>query len=226
MNTSNIIILSIVYLVGIVLLLIFNELNYRRFKIKGEITRKFAHFTTTLAVVPFPYVFTSHWYVLVLAFFFFVALLVTQHSKYLNSIHDIDRKSVGSYLLPASIYITFLISFKLNNKFIFILPMLILAVCDPMAAIIGMSIRKKNGKIRIFGITTNKTYMGSGTFLVTSFIITLIALYFHRDVFDLKTFWLASLIAITSTLAELFSWRGSDNLSIPMSVVAVLVSFL
>jgi len=226
MNTSNIIILSIVYLLGIVLLLIFNELNYRRFKIKGEITRKFAHFTTTLAVVPFPYVFTSHWYVLVLAFFFFVALLVTQHSKYLNSIHDIDRKSVGSYLLPASIYITFLISFKLNNKFIFILPMLILAVCDPMAAIIGMSIRKKNGKIRIFGITTNKTYMGSGTFLVTSFIITLIALYFHRDVFDLKTFWLASLIAITSTLAELFSWRGSDNLSIPMSVVAVLVSFL
>ncbi|MBT6765982.1 MAG: phosphatidate cytidylyltransferase, partial [Prolixibacteraceae bacterium] len=53
----NIIVLSLVYLVGISLLLVFNELNYRRLKVKGEFTRKFAHFTSTLAVVPFPYIF-------------------------------------------------------------------------------------------------------------------------------------------------------------------------
>ena len=84
------------------------------------ITRKFAHFTTTLAVVPFPYVFTSHWYILILAIFFFAALFITQHAKQLKSIHDINRKSIGSYLLPLSIYITFLVSFKLDNKFVFI----------------------------------------------------------------------------------------------------------
>ncbi|MGV8139395.1 MAG: diacylglycerol/polyprenol kinase family protein [Mangrovibacterium sp.] len=222
----NTVVLAFVYLLGIGILLIFNELNYRRLKVKGEITRKFAHFTATLATVPFPYIFSSHWYVLILAAIFFVVLFATQYGKQLKSIHDIERKSVGSYLLPFSIYIAFLISCLLNNKFVYILPMLILAVCDPMAAILGMSTKKNNGKINLFGIKTTKTVIGSCAFLVTSFIISLIALYFHRGVFDLKTFWLAMTVSLAGTLAELFSWRGSDNLSIPIAVITVLVLFL
>ena len=223
---NNIVVLSFIYLIGIIILLTFNELNYRRLNVKGEITRKFAHFAATLATVPFPYIFPSHWYILVLAFIFFLVLFVTQYSKQLKSIHDIKRKSIGSYLLPLSIYITFFISIKLQSKFIYILPMLILAVCDPMAAILGMNTKKKNGKIKLFGLKTEKTRIGSAAFFITSFVISIIALYFHRITFDLKTFWLALAIAITSTLAELFSWRGSDNLSIPLSVVLILVLFM
>ncbi len=222
----NIIVLSFIYLIGIAILLVFNELNYRRLKIKGEITRKFAHFTATLAVVPFPYIFPSHWYVLVLATIFFGVLYFSQFSKQLNSIHDIERKSVGSYLLPASIYLTFLISDLTDNKFIFILPMLILAICDPMASILGMNITNYNGKIKIFGHKLPKTYLGTGAFFVSSFVISVIAFYFHFKLFDLKTFWLTLLIAVTGTLAELISWRGSDNLTIPLSVVLVLILFL
>lgn len=223
---TNIIVLSFVYLTGISLLLIFNELNYRRLKVKGEFTRKFAHFTSTLAVVPFPYIFPSHWYVLALASVFFAVLFITHQIKELKSIHDIERKSMGSYLLPLSIYITFLISDLSDNKFIFILPMLILAVSDPMASILGINIVNYNGKIKIFGHKLAKTYLGSGAFLVSSFIISVIAFYFHFKVFDLKTFWLSLTIAVVGTLAELISWRGSDNLTIPLSVVLVLVLFL
>jgi dolichol kinase len=223
---GNTITLSIVYFVAIILLLGFNELNYRRLNVKGEITRKFAHFTATVAVVPFPYIFSSHWYVLVLAFIFFVALFVTQYSKQLKSIHDIERKSIGSYLLPAAIYFTFLISNLLDNKFIYILPMLILGICDPMAAIVGMGMKKNNHQIKLFGVATGKSIFGSGAFLFTSFIISLIALYFHRGLFDFKTFWLAAVIAVISSLAELISWRGSDNLTIPVSVAFGLLLLL
>ena len=223
---GNIVVLSFLYLVGIVLLLVFNELNYRRLNLKGEFTRKFAHFAATLAVVPFPYIFPSHWYVLVLAFLFFAVLFITQYSKQLKSIHDIERKSVGSYLLPLSIYITFLISSLLENKFIFILPMLILAVCDPMAAILGINVKNYNGRVVLFGHKFDKTWLGSGAFLITSFVISIIAFYFHFQVFDLQTFWLALAIAVVSTLSEFFSWRGSDNLSIPLSVMLVLVLFM
>lgn len=222
----NIIVLSFLYLIGIGILLVFNELNYRRLKIEGEITRKFAHFAATLAVVPFPYIFPSHWYVLVLAAIFFGVLFFSQFSKQLNSIHGIERKSVGSYLLPVSIYLTFLISDLSDNKFIFILPMLILAVSDPMAAILGINIVNYNGKIKVFGHKLQKTYLGTGAFFVSSFVISVIAFYFHFQLFDLKTFWLTLLIAVTGTLAELISWRGSDNLTIPLSVVLVLVLFL
>ncbi|WP_346863130.1 phosphatidate cytidylyltransferase [uncultured Draconibacterium sp.] len=222
----NTIILSFVYLVGISLLLIFNELNYRRLKVKGEFTRKFAHFTATLAVVPFPYIFSSHWYVLILASVFFAVLFITHQIKQLKSIHDIERESMGSYLLPLSIYITFLISDLSDNKFVFILPMLILAISDPMASILGTNIENYNGKIKVFGRKLAKTYLGSGAFLVSGFIISVIAFYFHFKVFDLKTFWLSITIAITGTFAELISWRGSDNLTIPLSVVLILILFL
>jgi dolichol kinase len=104
--------------------------------------------------------------------------------------------------------------------------MLILGICDPMAAILGINIKNYNGRIKLFGHKFQKTWLGSGAFLVTSFLISLIALYFHLAVFDLKTFCLALLIAVTSMLGELFSWRGSDNLTIPLSVVLILVLFL
>ncbi len=222
----NIIVLSAFYAIGIGILLLFGEINYRRLKVKGEITRKFAHFSSTLAVVPFPYLFASHWYVLILALLFFMVLFFSRRGKQLKSIHDIERKSVGSYLLPLSIYITFLISFLLENKFVYILPMLILAICDPMAAILGINFTNGKSKIKILGHKLNKTWLGSGGFLVTSFIISIIALYFYREVVDLKSFWLALVVASVSTLAELISWRGSDNLTIPLSVVLILVLFL
>ena len=223
---GNTIILSFIYLIGIGLLLIFNELVYRRFHPTGEITRKFAHFASVLATVPFPYIFPSHWYILVLALLFAGILFFTRNGKQLKSIHDVKRKSIGSYLLPLSIYIVFLISNLTNNKFIYILPMLILAISDPMAAILGINIKAYNGRIKLFGKKLNKTWLGSGAFLVSSFVISLIALYFHRGIFDLKAFWLALTIGIVTTLAELISWRGSDNISIPLSAVAILVLFL
>jgi len=223
---NNQITVAILYLFAISFLLVFNELIYRRLGLKGEITRKFAHFTATLSTVTFPYLFTDHWYVMVLAVAFFVILFISRNGTQLKSIHDIERKSVGSYLLPLSIYLTFLISNLLDNKFLYILPIIILAVCDPMAGILGINIKKNNHKIEIMGIETKKTILGSGSFLLSSFIISIIALYFNRMAFDFKTFWLALAISVVATGAELLSWRGSDNLFIPMSVIAMMILFL
>ena len=95
-----------------------------------------------------------------------------------------------------------------------------------MAAILGINIKNYNGRIILFGHKFNKTWLGSGAFLVTSFVISIIALYFHRLSFDFKTFWLAMVVAVISTLGELFSWRGSDNISIPLSTVLVSYNFV
>ena len=114
----------------------------------------------------------------------------------------------------------------MDNKFIYILPMLILAISDPMAAILGINIKNFNGRIKVFGKKLNKTWLGSGAFFASSFVISILALYFNRGLFDLKAFWLSILIASVTTLAELISWRGSDNLSIPLSAVGVLLLFL
>lgn len=222
---DNQIVLTIIFLAGFSMLLLFNELMYKRLGLKGEITRKFAHFTATLSTIVFPYLFTSHWYVLILATVFFLLLFASRNKLFLRSIHDIDRVSVGSYLLPAAIYLTFLVSLLLENKLLFILPMLVLAVCDPAASILGINLKEYNHKINIFGYKLEKTWLGSGAFFISSFLISIIALYFYQMQFDFKLFWLSFLIAITGTLAELLSYKGSDNLFIPMSVLLVLVLF-
>ncbi len=222
----NQIVLTFIFLIAIAFLLVVGELIYRRFGLKGEITRKFAHFTATLSSITFPYLFNDHWYVLALASFFFIVLYISRHGAQLKSIHDIARKSVGSYMLPVSIYLTFLISYYLGNRFLFILPILILAICDPLAGILGLNLKKNNNNIKLFNIKLHKTYIGSGVFLFSSFIISIIALYFNRMIFDLKTFWLALGIAVVATLAELLSFRGTDNFSIPVSVLLMLILFL
>jgi phytol kinase len=44
--------------------------------------------------------------------------------------------------------------------------------------------------------------------------------------FDLKTFGISMAIAIAGTLAEMFSWKGTDNLFIPLVVLLVLLLLL
>ncbi len=218
--------LTLVFLIAILLLLIFNEMVYRRLHPKGEITRKLAHFLATLSTVTFPFLFDHHLYVLVLAVIFFALLFLSRKTRHLKSIHDIERKSLGSYLLPLAIYLTFLVSHILGNPFLFILPILILAICDPVAGILGMNLMVYNHQIRIFKWKLNKTSTGSIAFFVSSFIISIIALYFYRMSFDPKTFWVALLVASAGTLTEMLSWKGTDNLFIPMSVLLVLLIFL
>jgi phytol kinase len=218
--------ITIVFLVAILLLLLFNEMVYRRLHPKGEITRKLAHFLATLSTVTFPYIFSNHWHVLALAIIFFILLFVSRNRRYLKSIHDIERKSVGSYLLPVAIYLTFLISYLLEDKFLFILPILILAICDPVAGIFGMNLQIYNHQIRIFKWKLNKTSTGSISFFISCFTISIIALYFYRMSLDLATFGLALVIAFAGTLTEMFSWKGTDNLFIPLVVLLVLVILL
>ncbi len=218
--------LTVFFLIGFGALLAFNEIVYRRLALKGEVTRKFAHFTATLSTITFPYLFNDHWYVLFLAVVFFLVLFISRNHTYLKSIHDIDRKSLGSYMLPVAIYLTFLISQKLNNSLLFILPMLILAISDPAAGILGINLQKYNHKIRLPWKTLDKTWLGSAAFFLSGFLISILALYFRQQQLNLELFASALIISLAGTLSEMLSIKGMDNLLIPMSVVLVMIIVL
>lgn len=221
----NQVVISVIFIIGLFLLLIFNEMVYRRLGLTGEVTRKFAHFTATLSAISFPFLFTDHWYVLALASIFFTVLFFSRRTQHLNSINAIERQSFGSYLLPVSIYLTFLIYHIKGDLLLFILPMLVLAISDPAAGILGINIKRFNHRIKILQWKTEKTWLGSLTFFVSSFLISILVLYYTRTNFDIVTFSLALVIALVSTVIEMLSIRGTDNLFIPIGVVAVLVLF-
>lgn len=217
--------LTALFLVVFLLLLWFVELVYKRFKLPGELTRKLAHFIATLSTISFPYLFSDHWYPLALAIIFFLLLFFSRNSRHLRSIHDIKRISTGSYLLPVAIYVTFLIAHQLDDRFLFILAMMILAVSDPVAGLLGMNVNGYNHEIVLFGKRMGKTWLGSSAFFISAFLLSLFAFYYHRQQLDLHSLGFSALVALTATLAELMSPKGTDNLLIPLSVLFVLICF-
>src|SRR5690606_2649605 len=136
----------------------------------------------TLATLPFPYLFESHWVVLGLAILFALVLFVSQRIRQLDSIHDVSRPSFGSFLLPISIYLTFLIYTFSGYPLLYVLPISVLAVCDPVAAIVGMSFSRKNIRWSLPGHSTDKTVLGSLGFFVSCFLICILLIGPSQDI--------------------------------------------
>jgi dolichol kinase len=210
------------FLVGIFLLLFLNDRLHKKFGIASEYTRKLAHFSATGSTLTFPLLFTSHWYPFTLAVVFFLILLLSMNTKYLKSIHEIDRYSAGSFLLPPAIYLPFLISVKAEDPFFFILPTLILAVSDPLAGLVGYVFKEGNPKIVLFSRQLNKTIYGSSAFFISAFVLSLIAMNINTHDPVGETLMAALFVAAASTVTEMLSPGGTDNITVPMIVILVL----
>ena len=205
--------LLFVFINGYVLLLILCEFLNRRRNIASENTRKLAHFVSSMSVLLFPHVFQDDVYVLTICAISFVMLLVSNKMNMLHSIDEVGRKTGGSYLLALSVGIIYYISVKQGNSILFTLPILILAICDPLAGIVGKCFNSKH-------ILNGKSMAGSLTFLFSSLCISLF--YLSTAHYKLE-FTLSLVIAFTASITELLSPRGTDNVTIPLVVAGVLI---
>lgn len=196
------------------------ELLYHRFKVRVELTRKLVHFGTGILTLLFPVFLDHHWYVLFLCGSFLVILLLSLQFNLLKSINAIKRKSLGSILYPIVVYAMFLIAEKHQSILFFYLPILILAISDPIAALTGKTWPK--GKYTILNET--KTLMGSGSFFVSAFAISCGTLLSMSAITIVPAVLLGLGVALTTTLAEAASQRGFDNLLIPLTGVGTLIA--
>lgn len=209
---------TIIYGAGFLLLFGAAEILFHVFKVKGEITRKIVHAGTGLITMSFPIFLTKHWSVLILSSAFLILLASSKRLNILNSINDIDRFSLGSELYPIIIYINFLIYLYFDDVLFFYLPILILAICDPIAALCG-----KRWPIRPFRVRdTTKTVMGSACFFLSCVILS------FSFVVPLRTHWVEIVsvtifISLMATLSEALSQKGWDNLFIPLVVIVSLL---
>lgn len=196
------------------------EIGYHVLKIKPEWTRKFVHLGTGLLALLFPVMLKNQWYVLLLCFSFFILLKLSLKFNFLKSINDVPRKSFGSVAFPVSVYGCYLaFCFFERQYFYFYLPILILAICDPIAALVGKHSPGNKIKFREKG----KTLIGSLAFFVTALIISFVLIIaFKNYEGTLNIVVYSILIALVATIAEAFSSKGWDNITIPASVLASL----
>lgn len=199
-----------------------SELIHRTTSVKVEHTRKLVHFGTGVLTLQFPVFLTSSWSVLVLCASFAVILLLSLKYKFLPSINAIDRESHGSILYPLAVYSCFLVyEYQDFNRMFFYAPILVLAIADPMAALFGK--RWPKGKFTLR--KDSKTLMGCSAFFGSALVIlTGLSLSFNKEI-SLEQIYQLILVSLGATLVESMSGKGSDNLTIPLSVVLLLSLF-
>ena len=205
---------------GIVLLL--GEAIYRLLKKGPSWSRSFSHLAAGLITIPFPWLFTSHWWVLILALQSSLVLYTTRRLGLLPSHHRIAGKSAGSYLFFLSIYLCFIASFQTGRKELFVVPLLVLSFSDVAAALVGRSFGKRTIQKRQPVDGTSKTIAGSTAFFITAVVVLFLSFYYYMQWNLASVIPMALLIALLATTAEAYSPHGIDNLSIPFTVLIIM----
>ncbi|MDQ3072558.1 MAG: phosphatidate cytidylyltransferase [Bacteroidota bacterium] len=193
------------------------ELLYHKMFVRAEHTRKMVHAVGGIIALLFPVYFTDHWPVLVLSAAFALMLLLSRSFKLLPSINAVDRHTLGSIMFPIAVYGCFLAYYYSGKVTFFYHPVLILALADPAAALVGKC--WPSGTYRVGKET--KSLSGSLAFFTVA--VTASALILARTNFMESEFWLVVFAsAAVTTLTEGISRNGLDNLTIPLGALAVL----
>jgi len=216
-NIVHIIYLAMAYLV----LFVSSEVLYHKFRFKAEFTRKYVHIATGVLSLLFPLLFDNHLFVLGLTFSFLIILLLSVKYDFLKSINEISRVSRGSILYPIIVYVTYLVYHNYNQMIFYYIPILILAICDPIAAFIGKIWTKFSYKT--FGQT--KTLTGSIGFFIVAIVVGLLLMLNLESIGIVKAIVIALVIALTTTIAEALTHKGYDNIAIPLTAIMVLILF-
>ena len=213
---------------GFILQFVVNEILYQKFKIKAEYTRKLIHVTAGVFSVLFPLLLSNHWYLLGLTLLFIGILVITKYYGWLGSIHNIGRPSIGSFVYPVSIYFCFVVYQHYNHLVFYYLPILVMAISDPVAALAGLYWKKKSSdkqnNIQKL-LLTRKTFFGTFMFFASAFVTTLFFIGNYNEM-GIHAFLLLSIaVGMIGALTEFFSYRGIDNLSIPIVITILLIFF-
>lgn len=183
-----------------------------------ENTRKLVHLGSGFTVLPFSWIFQSHWTVLGLGVLFIALMATTRRLNLLPSVHAVERRSQGDVLFPLATYLTYMLAWYLQQPLFYSIAMGILALSDTLAALVGKSYGNNFYEVE----NNQKSLEGSAFFFISAFLIIHIALLLFSPTGRLEcvliAFWIASMV----TVFEAVSTNGTDNFFIPLGTFYLL----
>lgn len=208
---------------GTGLVLIIGEYLSRKRILKGEFARKFVHILTATFVAFWP-LFLSHYEIAILSLVFVGIVVVVKKFRILRSLKAVRRTTYGEIWYALGIGI---VAVLFQSDAIFTIAILVMALADGFAAVVGVGLGKKAIKYRYKNI--NKSIAGSLTFLIIAFTLNLVYWFgFKGQAISLTTIspalpvLLSASAAIILTLAEIISPKGSDNVIVPVLAATLL----
>ena len=200
------------YAAGIILAgtpLLVIEILSRRFRISPEWSRKLVHAGSCVTVCAMT-LFLTMPQIAIIAGSFVILMLAGRRIRLWRALYRVERRSWGEVMLPLGVVGAALLS---RSTAMFIVAMLTLGLADTAAAYVG----SRWGRHRL-PVISQKSWAGSGACLVVALVVGLGVNYFDP---------VAPLILILgaaglATLAEALSGEGSDNVTMPLAVIAIL----
>ena len=201
---------------GLLLLVAVELVDRSPRRLDPEHTRKLAHVGAGLIGAAAPWLFSSHWPMLVLSVGFVSVLLVSRSLGLLTSLNAGERRSAGDVLMPIALYVAFLLAD--GDATLYLLPVLILIFSDPAAALVG----RRTGRLGYVVLGNPRTLEGSAAFAISAYAIAVVVLSWSTYIEAMPVVLAASIVTITATVLEAVSPRGLDNLYIPVGTLLVL----
>ncbi|MFA5833986.1 MAG: DUF92 domain-containing protein [Bacteroidota bacterium] len=213
--------LAIVFFL-VVLLIAAAELIRRLFNGDSEFTRKFVHIISGILMMCAPYVFYSGIPAVTIAGIMVIGTFLSIRFDFLKSIHGTDRTSYGTMYHPLSFLVLVLLFWDISPMILSI-SVLILAIPDALAAIIGQNVRTRH----FLSIGANKkTVEGSITMFLSTVASILLGFYFFNVTAETSIIIIAVVTSLFATGWELISFKGLDNFTVPLSTAFILHYFL
>ncbi len=200
--------LSIVFM-----LLVINEIWWRRKKKHSELSRKLIHILVGSFVAFWPYIMSVN-SIRIISVLFTIVVFSSIKFNIFKSIHSVKRDSLGEIYFAISVG---LITFINPSHLVYTISLLTMSLADGLAALVG-TYYGMNRKYKVYG--RSKTVLGSLTFFIVALVLILIYIDKTGHVFSLG--YLA--VAAGLTLIENISPKGMDNLLVPLVAALFLAA--
>lgn len=207
--------------IGIVLLM--SEYMWRKEIIKGERARKFIHILAGIWVAFWPFYLPFDG-IFILGCMALVFLVYSRYSHVFGAIYAVKRRTYGEIFYALAIIIC---SYYGQEAWIFTVSILLMALADGGAAVIGRQWGLSN-QYHVFGkkILT-KSVAGTSTYLLLAYAAIVIGWLVGGSMVMGDNLVLVFLVLpITSTVLENVSPYGLDNLLTPVFATIILNSLL
>ncbi len=189
----------------------------------GEVTRKLTHIGTGSVIFFSPLFLSSKIPALTLGIFFTVFNLIALRLHWLKGIHGTARISYGTVYYPLAFSLLIFFCWD-RDKPALMIAMAVLALGDPFAAVVGGRWKHPH-RYHLCG--DGKSLEGSVGMFAMSFLVVVGSFYYlsfwNFFPWSLEWIWPISVaVAMLATVAEALSFRGSDNLTIPICIAFVI----
>jgi len=190
-----------------------------------ELVRKIFHICGGILGLSLPWLFDSLTPVLVMGTLIVIAFVAMRlvhrlHGGVGQVLLGVKRNTVGEFCYIVSICLLFGLAH--GDKMLYSVPLLILALADASAALIG----EQYGKLPLRMRGDRKSYEGALAFMLTAFFCVHVPVLLSGQTDRLESLLIGVGVSIMVMMAEAAAWWGLDNFIIPIWSYMLLKSMV